>query len=148
VLLTTKNNLYLKTHYAICCVVSSYTAGVGTHDCRAGQIQVGSLTQKEEETLCRHSVASCTSLTTSKLRHRILNFKKSDVNIIFCKLSRLNIDTFNSKSPKMVILTLTPADRYPLNTCSGENPRPTRKLADQLVTTAMEVAIGRPDWNR
>ena len=28
----------------------------------------------------------------------------------------------------------------------GEKPRPTRKLADQLTATAMEEAIGRPDW--
>jgi hypothetical protein len=27
----------------------------------------------------------------------------------------------------------------------GENPRPTRKLADQLTATAIEVAMGRPD---
>lgn len=32
-------------------------------------------------------------------------------------------------------------------TCRGGNPSPTRKFADQLVTTAMAVAIGRPDFN-
>ena len=37
--------------------------------------------------------------------------------------------------------------RYHYNhTWIGENPRPTRKLADQLTATAMEEAIGLPDW--
>ena len=31
-------------------------------------------------------------------------------------------------------------------TCIGSNPSPTRKLADQLTETAMEVAVGLPDW--
>ena len=32
------------------------------------------------------------------------------------------------------------------HTWIGENPNPTRKFAVQLVTTAMEVATGLPDW--
>ena len=32
------------------------------------------------------------------------------------------------------------------NTWIGSNPSPTRKLADQLTDTAMDVAVGLPDW--
>lgn len=28
----------------------------------------------------------------------------------------------------------------------GSNPSPTRKFADQLTDTAIEVAVGLPDW--
>ena len=33
-------------------------------------------------------------------------------------------------------------------TSIGEKPRPTKKLADQLTATAMEDAMGRPDWEK
>ena len=33
-----------------------------------------------------------------------------------------------------------------LFTLSGSNARPTRKFAAQFVATAMDVAIGLPDW--
>ena len=35
---------------------------------------------------------------------------------------------------------------YSYLTCKGEKRSPTKKLADQLMQTATEVAIGRPLW--